>query len=265
MNYIERVEKWLQWLRRNAHRYNKIKNTNVMIYQMGKVGSSSINNSLDTCFQTHAFDGEDPIKYFTSRGKDRILFTALEKFRWRTYQNAFNRNIGRFSEIKIVTSVRDPIARNISAFFQYFPRKDRKKPMEDIIRDYWTFTAHLTPLTWFDQELKKHFDIDLFQEPFDKEKGCSVIHKGNIRVLVLKMEMMDKNEQAIGDFLGMNHFELKNDNEGRIKWYGDIYQAFKSAIEIPDWYIDLLYRSKMMGHFYTEGEIDAFIAKWQRN
>ena len=47
---------------------------------------------------------------------------------------------------------------------------------------------------WFDTELKDHFGLDIFAEPFDREKGFGIYKKNNIEVFVYKLEKLNSLE-----------------------------------------------------------------------
>ncbi len=84
-------------------------------------------------------------------------------------------------EWKIITLVRDPIARNISSFFEenmmglYDPHfyeryRQGQAQISDFIQTFFDKYPHYLPLRWFDLEIKAVFNIDVFQDPFDFER-----------------------------------------------------------------------------------------------
>jgi len=96
--------------------------TPIIVYQMGKVGSNSIKNSLISCdvkpvFHVHAVNPSH-IKMITeeelANGRTPPDFWLGE----RLYVDVIRK--GKIA--KFITLVREPVSRNISAFFQSFPR-----------------------------------------------------------------------------------------------------------------------------------------------
>jgi hypothetical protein len=57
---------------------------------------------------------------------------------------------------------------------------------------------------------------------------------------------------------------LVNSNIAINKSYSDIYRQFLDSIVLPDFYINKMYTSKYMRHFYSEEEIEVLKAKWCR-
>ena len=66
------------------------------------------------------------------------------------------------------------------------------------------------------------------------------------------------------EFLGIEDLKIPRLNEGAEKEYAAVYRAFKSMIEIPAEYLDRMYGSRMIRHFYTETERASMRAKWDR-
>jgi hypothetical protein len=262
----------------------------ILVYQMGKVGSSTVVRSLKAhnllAINVHTFD-----PFFLRRGQ-KIFKTefkatgALAKTLWDQQlirQRLKHTNNGK--RIKIITLVRDPIARNISHFFQwpnmimeqtdsgYHLRSpvfnyDRTFQVEGIEQALATlfmtrFKQHEVPLVWFDNELKHNFDIDIYSVAFPKEKGFSICANGNTEVLVIKLEKLRSvAQQAFQEFLGLGKFELISANIGQEKETSSLYKQFLETIKLPSDYIDNMYNSRLAKHFYSNEELDAFRARW---
>ena len=110
------------------------------------------------------------------------------------------------------------------------------------------------------------FGIDVFEYPFDKEKGYSIIKKDNIEVLLMKLEKLNGLEQIIGRFAGAPHFKLINANIGEKKQYAYLYKDVKDTMKIPREVFDFYYKGNpRMDHFYSEEEKAAFLKKWEKN
>lgn len=244
-----------------SSKYKKdYKSSNILIYQMGKVGSSSLEKGIPNSIHLHSLDGLSN-KYFVNDYTERlnIVDFASEKLKWKLKQKAILDKINKREKVKIITLVRDPIARNVSSFFQ--PIKTQNREFSE--SRFFLQMNHFTPLYWFQNEIHKNLGINIFDYPFDKEKGYTLINHQNIEILVLKLEKLHSNTQAIRDFINDPKFVLSHDNVGNEKWYAKEYQKFKNNFTPSKNYINMLYNSKYTKHFYTESEINEFIKKWE--
>ncbi len=258
----------------------------ILVYQMAKVGSSTVVASLKaSCFNgfichTH-FLSEKGLQFITDsfRQTYRGLHKCPIELRQHLLESYFLSNkvrkvSSRPQKYKIVTLVRDPIATNISGFFQnadlWLPelkngcRLDTIQMQKVSIRFFKEYPHHV-PLTWFDDELKSVFGINVFDTTFAKSKGYQIYRGKRAEVLLLKLEHLDKyGEEAFGKFLNIENFVLKRANVGSNKEYASVYKDFKKSIKIPDSYFDRMYNSKYAQHFYGSKELEAFKAKWRK-
>jgi|SRR5690606_2252081 len=107
----------------------------ILIYQMGKVGSSSIYASLKAkgvpkVFHLHRMNPET-----TQKMKRTFLEqNLLAQFRTeQLFETIYRKAIQRRKKVKIITLVREPISRNISAFFENLTyRLDHGISVDDI-------------------------------------------------------------------------------------------------------------------------------------
>lgn len=118
---------------------------------------------------------------------------------------------------------------------------------------------------FFDQQLKHFFGIDVYQYPFDKEKGYFVYDFGRIHIMVYQLEKLDVLQSEVGDFLGIDNFTLKRGNVGSEKWYSEYYKNVCGKIQFDDGYLEDCYTGKYMKHFYSEDDIAMFKNKWESN
>lgn len=272
----------------------------ILVYQMGAVGSSSIRNSLFRCndpatklvLMSHEYF---PIRH---RGPERMRvdpelredvareiahdervfrgFSARKRiarrFREKFYTEAIHRNyLAPNRAARAITLVREPVAHNISMFFQVmhdyigvgFERDGFTT--EELIQIFLERFIHSRPLTWLDAELKSALGIDVYQHPFQCGRGYTVLSNGTVDLLVLRAELDDEaKSRAIGNFLGIEGFELLRSNVGSEKGYADAYRRFKQQIEVPALLLDRMYASKFARHFYSPAEIEAFRKRWRK-
>ncbi len=235
----------------------------VMLYQMGKVGSSTLKHSLNKFnvdnMHVHRF-------YFSHKERPLSIKDRLQKLKHNYLMNKFLNN--KKQEFKIITFYRDPLPRNISSFFQnleyYFTSKELAHlDYETLVKAFNNSNQiHETPNNWFDLEFKRKTGIDIFKHPFDKEKGYSVIKNGHVSVFVCTTNNINNLESELGAFLDIPKFKIYNDNVGDQKWYKDLYAEFKKNYQPSKAMIDSLYNSNTIHHFYSENEIHKLKNKW---
>ena len=100
------------------YKVNKLlrSDTIVIIYQMGKVGSSSIYNSVNRYFKTYHIHylNEKIISQIYQKSKDKNQSVPLHLETSTEVLNLLKSE----KKIKIISLIREPISRNLSAFFE---------------------------------------------------------------------------------------------------------------------------------------------------
>ena len=259
----------------------------ILVYQMGKVGSSTVTKTLKQSLDAPVYH----VHFLTEDGLN-MQVKAFENYRQYTqkYSPVFVQQAQVIKDKieqktdhkwKIITLVRDPIARDISDIFQNLDRiladhlnesgkiKDSNKII-DLLQDKF---ANYDPdsdfaCTWFDRELKARFNVDIYDYPFDQEQGFSIINHEQADVLVLRLEDLNQRlNQACQDFLGVDltKKDIANKNISTDKKYFDDYKNIVKNIVIPRETCAKIYNSKYVRHFYPQSMIDKFIAKWSKS
>lgn len=255
----------------------------VIVYQFGKVASSSIHKSLEKAnylsFQVHFLDSQNIKDYKQKLIKINLpipnhAIVGSQLSRYLKYLIITNK------PLKIITLIREPIGRNISAFFEgdnfemfnnyrFDPKKkyDIDCLINNFIKasseDLFPLECSYFPLKWFDLEMKKALGIDIYQYPFPKEKGILRVKHNNIDILILKSKIEDSlKEKSIAEFLGVDSFKIIRSNVSDKKKYNRVYQEFTNKIKLPRDYLEKMCSSKYTKHFYSKDEIDKILAKW---
>lgn len=264
----------------NLKKIRKYFNKNlILIYQMGKVGSTSLESSLEkeekSFFHIHAYFSPMTYEMFKKFRTIKYFYPLLKRcyFHMTGIIKLFliknNKN-----NVKIISIVREPISRNLSMFFQdiQYPAVEltiiKDNRFEDntnlpaLERLFYNKLNHTYGIDWFENEMKRSFGIDVYKYNFDKEKGFSIIKQGKVDLMLIKMEQMNNLEVEIGHFLNIKNFKLTTENTGEKKWYGSVYNKFRYNFKPKEDYINILYNTKFMRHFYTEDEIIQFKNKW---
>lgn len=244
----------------------------ILIYQMGKVGSRTVEETLNErgyiAIHTHFITG-DWLEPYTDPEVWRIVQSKRLERLW-----VHNAIIKREQPTQFITPVRDPISIIIASFFQHLDihmgveNAAQNVSVDELLARFESYQRpNITALvTWFEREVQTYLDINVFEHPFDAEQGHGRITQGNRDVLLYKLELPDERKiQALEDFLGMNDLELIGANIGAKKPYAEIYNAFKAQVRVADDVLDTAYNSTLVRHFYTDAEIARFRAKWQRD
>jgi hypothetical protein len=270
----------------------------ILIYQMGKVGSSSIRNSLFRCrdprtrlvLMSHEFlpirnrDAsaldvepgyrEDVIREIEHERDVFRQYPLRERLRRRFREKAYAERILRAyvrteQPLRVITLVREPVANNVSMFFQQrrrYIRPGRAAVDYDPELEVAVFLEryiHTRPLTWFDAEFRPMLGVDVFATPFPRERGYATVDQGRVRVLILKTELDDEvKASAISEFLGLNDFEIVRSNVTSEKSIGSQYEAFKRQLRLPVGLLNKLYDSRFTSHFYTKDERARYRQRW---
>lgn len=248
-------------------RYSLIGRTPVIVYQMGKVGSLSVVRSLRAygiapVFHVHRLH---PV----NRAAMREVMLNRD---WNEAPEAtwiYRHILQQQRPAKFISLVREPVGRNVSAFFQNLEvitglSREAAAHKADTLNTLFLKTYnHHVPLTWFDDELRETLGIDVYAQPFPKEQGYIELRNGPFELLVLRTELPDAEKAfAIQQYLDLRQFEIVRENESKHKWYADLYTHFKQNLGLPQDHIDAVCAAKYTQHFYSDREIEAIRLRW---
>lgn len=217
----------------------------ILIYQPAKVGSSSVYKSI----KNHNRNALHCHTLLEVGDSSDDLYRLL------------NLKSG-----KIISLVRDPVARRISEMWQgivYTQRYDVGVNFSGVEKWYFDGEFWNSEFDWFYQEMKTVFKIDVYEHPFDQEKGYSLIKQGNIELLLIKMEKLNELEDVIGEFLDIEGFRLSSENIGTRKAYRYAFQSYKKNFTISQGKLEEIYKkNEYVKHFYSEQERNELYGKW---
>jgi hypothetical protein len=235
----------------------------VVVYQMGKVASSTIEATLTqvpsiVVFRTHGLARSVDV---SSPGQAR---RELES--WLVY----HRIIVPKLPAKVVTLVRDPISRNVSAYFQNLDQlwgmdnAHARLSMEQIIEGFFQKQPHERALNWFDREFKAILGVDVYAHPFDLAEGFQHLQQQSLQILILKTSLDDQiKARELGRLVGTNNLSFVQKNLGAEKSYSAVYDQFVRSIQLPDEYVKGMLEHRFTQHFFSPSEIDAIRRKWK--
>jgi Putative capsular polysaccharide synthesis protein len=245
-----------------------------VVFAQGKTGTSSIAAGLKRArvgpvFQIHTLRPKILAKVedeYTRRPNDSYPRHIWEAQWLREHLPSVER------PWRLVTSVRDPIARIASRVFQ---RRSRFEGFDDAI----TSDGLVDELTvaferdrkrlgavgwdWFDFELTPVLGMSVYDFPFDPVAGVATIETEHVHALLLRGESLDKAPAALSAQFGCP-IELTSENVGSQKDYGTLYREVLDRFRPPPDYVAQVYDTRLARHFYSEAERDEFRRHWTR-
>jgi hypothetical protein len=254
--------------------------TRILVFQPGKVGSSSVKESLIAAgvgapIETPHIISRDGLD--DAERKHRALGIDLPP--WYELGRRLNQEIpaGEWSW-KVVTIFRDPIARIMSGFFQEAARFHPDEFPEHGDWDYERIESHLLrefsgiePATdftfsWFDRELATVFGVDAYADPFDHDAGFVQLEGERCSVLVLQYEKLGAAfPAAAGRFFRAGEpIPLLHVHDSRDKPYSAMYQNIVESFRLPASTCEKLYSTRFTSHFFDASERRALIERWSR-
>jgi len=266
---------------------SSIGKTPLLVYQMGKVGSMSVYHSLRKALLNTAVYHIHVLTKEGIRLEEDAYFRKSRKFFHKPakpglFQSHYlNKQLSRNKQStrwKVITLVRDPIARNVSGLFQtierwipdFYDRYSRKAIDTDELAEIFLHNYHgkrdpyELPFHWFSAELQPVFGIDVLSSEFPKSGGYKIYKSEGVELLLIKLEYLNQCfPAAIKEFLGFD-IPMTSANVAADKSYYPLYQEFIRALKLPDAYIEQQYSCAYVQHFYSESEIDTFIKKWRK-
>lgn len=252
--------------------YYIMQRTPVLVYSMERTGTVALYVSLAAAGQfAVASHYLDPAKDAPGRRAGNA--------RW-----ASKHIIARRRPAKIITLVRNPVENMLSVFARnrFVPvgrtpegaaaiaRVGEDQISSEFAAEYLEKEKYRRQLDWFDTEYRSALGVDVYQHPFDKERGYARITEGPWDILVVRTELDDERKaRAVGEFLGLASFRMiraetvkKREGvdagiQGEKTVYGDKYKALKAGVVIPQRHWLAIADSPFARHFFTEAELEA--------
>lgn len=223
-----------------------------IVYQPGKVGSVSL---------TKAISGAGALAnhyHWISNSKGEF-YSEKDEYVARV-------RAGEIIGENVITPVREPMARNLSAFFYNFRKYVKNwraaKP-ESIQAQFMAKYDWAIPDRWF-LELDDVYRFVPYVEPFDWERGYKIYeHLGN-HFLILRVEDFERvMVRALKEFVGLD-VEYKHENRTITRGGHNVVERYRLTKELPypKEYVDKVYEMRYVRHFYSPGDIEMFKRRW---
>lgn len=269
---------------RNVYKYRKRTkkfgiNDPILVYQMGKVGSTTIYYSLK------ALDLDVPVTqlHFLSDMERHEAHARRKEFdpprgeSMVEVAKQIRREMNAHPDRKwnLIIPIRAPLPRKVSVFFENirwtFPdfraRYESNSLTVQELTDYFLNDFNDDAASyWFDLQLKPVFGIDVYATPFDKARGYQIYAQGNVRFLIMRMEDLDRvAAPAMQEFLNIPNFRLFNRNVREQRPYAELYREFTTTLRLTPEYVEhIQQRTPYASHFYTPDELAASVARWTK-
>lgn len=255
-----------------------------VLYQMGKVGSTSVHDALlGAKLDTPVYK----VHFLSDQG-----IAHGEKFHQETLKNPWEETphiqttrLVREAmaadpdlELDVVTLVREPVRREVSEFFQYVEAlhpelldKDGSLKTERaarVLQARFMFFDESSNYTcrWFDMEIKELFGLDVFAFPFDHDRGYTLIEQGNVRLLILRLEDLDRTlNPGLRELVGARYHDWEGRaNVGARKERGEQYRELVENFRLRRSVGEKVYGTTYARHFYTPAEREDLLEQWTR-
>lgn len=250
-------------------RLSRSKQTPILILTMAKVGSLSVYSSIKKyskipVFHIHSLD-EAEVK-----AGDKFCFDNGIYPNSRSPIFLLNKYLIKpKKQYQVISLFRNPIERNISAFFDAFKLhtgvspQNYKGTIDQLIATYHDALDHEYATTWFEKQFFEGTGIDVYKTPFDPEKGFVSTTIGTADCLIINVTLEDDfKEQLISDFCNINGFALHNENITAASKAAALYKQFKDTITFDREYLERQLESKYVHHFFSKTERDRLYTKW---
>lgn len=249
----------------------------IVVYTMGKVASSSISHSLSAHsllnFQVHRLEPQQVLELlqllathpdFSHLQKRNISGTQNKSFKLPTHLTDSLQVMKAIKEqkpIKLISLIREPVARNISALFQNLP-KDLMNDPDAIIERLRQYPINI-PDNWFAKDFIPVTGLDVLSMELDRSADHFRFRNNQFDVIILKTTVTDERKsELISDFLGQK-IVIQRANEAKNKWYREIYQTIaRNPSTIRDDYIKDCFGQRYFRAFFSDEERQAVADKF---
>lgn len=254
----------------------------VLVYQMPKVGSQTVEATLRACAVPHhlyrfhylspasaqrlrqalRWSGPDAEAKKSLRGQLRLRAQIVFSLRVRRMLCASGFPV---PPLYVITAVRDLLGCALSSLFEnqsYFVSTPEQMTPA-VCRRALMHPKTLPALDeWFDVELKPQIGIDVYETPFPTGRGYALYNSRFARVLLYRFDLLPKLAPVLESFLNHPIPKLVSVNVASSKPYGERYRSVQSELWLPERFLDEQLASRTMAHFFSPSERDSIKATW---
>ncbi len=260
-------------------KHHLLRLTPVLVYSMERSGSVALLNTLENAgvfvIGAHYLD---PKKLATQPFSGSARWAATHIIRKR-------------KPAKIISLVRHPIENMLSTYARtdYGSQSDRsldaspessRGHSDEVSREfceaYLQANRHLHLLEWFTNEFQSALGVNVYDYPFDKQKGFAEFRAGPYDVLILRTELPDSDKAGlVASFAGIEGIEMASRSApskvrrrlppgkpGHQTEYAEKYKALQESVVFPQSYLDSIVDSQYVQHFFTSEEQSAMRSRF---
>jgi hypothetical protein len=254
----------------------------VMIYQMPKIGSQTIEATLRQCSFPHPVQRFHNLSPQITRTIKHGLSSAEATEAWKREARAQleatrsirscirRRKLLRLCgfgvpKLEIITGVRELIGLMLASIFEnyrYFAPQFESLTITKCREALLHPKTFKTIRDWFDLELKSCVGLDVYETGFPQALGYSIFETRLARVLVYRFENFEALPGVLSTFLGWDIQEWESTNLSGSKDYAEQYRFVKKHLHLPADFVSGLYETRLMRHFYSAEERRHWHARW---
>ncbi len=250
----------------------------LLVFQLPKCGSKTLHEALKRAagsvpvHHAHALSAQAAERYDALQrefpGTDKYAAKGERLRRLAASIAAID------ARIAVVTTVREPVARAVSAFFHTLPRRhpelidpgahpgDVSSRLQAALLerlDFWLAQS----TRWFDEELRPLTGLDVCARDFPWDQGHARHASPRAELLLLRLEDLDRvAPAALGRLLGLAGIDWRPVHRGVDGVAGALYARFLQDVRLPARVVRAAYAAPWVRRFYAPDELRRFEARW---
>jgi hypothetical protein len=227
-------------------------NTNLHIFQFGKVGSYSIAAALEGRTEQRVLHMHWPMDLALNYPYCSVSYPQIVHH-------------PRQQALRIISASREIVSRVLSGAFQYLSTNGLAPGVIDMDRvngylEKSFFNDCEVIASWFDHQF--YCGLDIFSYPFDHQRGHVHINHPAAQLFLYRVEDLPRLDDALAEFLGMPGFRVQRKNVGSEKSYAKAYRQLMATYTVSGKVLDELYATRYMRYFYSDEERARFREYW---
>jgi len=251
----------------------------ILVHQMGKVGSTSLASELRKCsalalvYQTHflsqqGFDEAIAVTEGWGRGESIHLKVSAQLM---PYLDLPKREEKPW---RVVTSVRDPVARQLSDAYQNpqvvgLPRGVTPDPLQvlEYLKQYFINFDETQDYAcrWFQREIIDLLGVRVYESAFPVEQKYQILEQAGVRLLLFRVEDSEavfNDKAAFNQWLGQSvDLNMSKANSAADRASYESYKKVKADFKLPREVLEKVYSTQFARHFYGDRR-EALIDSW---
>lgn len=263
----------LHYQKRKIRKIFKNHNEILLIYSIGKVGSSTVYNSFkkskhsfSPVFHIHSLNPkriEEQKEYYRKSVRKSVPFHLLQS-------TVIAEELDNYKgHLKVFTLIREPIGRELSSVFQdsfnFTKSKEISKSLfiKVINKKLASLIEMLPEHEWFERELKTVLGIDIYKLNFNVDLGYSIFKNNKLDFVLVRLENLNDSysEWMKKLFNECDKVEMTTINESKDKFYDESYQMLKDEVVISHKDFSKIIKYDFIQTFYPDF-INEIKIKW---